>query len=179
MEVELAPGESFISLPIEGSLPGEVTITALAPGLETAAISFPVNRQELEVVINAPPASLPLGATVNIAAEVTSGGSPPPGIQVEWNAPSLRSDAFIDETDEDGLSRFTFIASAEGVIELTIVATHPAFVEARDRGKRVDWRSWRRRRQLQHRSGDGRRSGSRAAYWLPCLQHVLEASTSR
>ncbi|MEK7280917.1 MAG: Ig-like domain-containing protein, partial [Chloroflexota bacterium] len=135
-EVPIPPDKNFVALPVTDVTSAEaIDITAIAPDLEGASISFSVVKGTLEVSLEPPQAVLVLGEEIEIRARVTPQGEPIVGAQVTWAVPGMLTSGSTAQTDSGGIAKITLRPEKAGTLLVTATASYGQYSEASTSGR--------------------------------------------
>ncbi|MCH8063232.1 MAG: hypothetical protein IH861_12085 [Chloroflexi bacterium] len=110
--VGIPAGQSFVTIPSpHSSASGRISITAAAPGLQGATLSYETLMRDLDVILDVP--RLIAGETVEIVARVSSADVPVANAEVSLDIIGPQSETLAAKTDEAGRAVFSFTPIAE------------------------------------------------------------------
>ena len=109
--VGIPSGQSFVAIPSpRGSANGRISITAAAPGLQGATLSYETLMRDLDVILDVP--RLIAGESAEIVALVSSADLPVANVEVSLEIIGPQSESLVSITDEAGRAVFNFMPPA-------------------------------------------------------------------
>lgn len=121
---------SFVAVPISGPVAKEISVSAIASGLEASALTMSFIKLGLNVSLSARPETVLAGEASEIRVRVTYSGVPLAGAAIAWSA----SDSLIqgaNVSDDRGSATALLTATGSGVVtvEARVSSTSPALGE--------------------------------------------------